>query len=153
VADYGNWKDVYEHLDKETFRDPDMAHMGKNLDGAETWFNNQLIHRFSLPFDEDDNPDAYGMAQMVVTRKAAAAYMHWHAQVSGNSDDLWYADKLEAEAEKLLDFFMVRRNPADAEEAEDPVAYIPTEVSAVTNTQPSAIFKRSRITAGDENHW
>jgi len=153
VADYGTWNDVYAHLDKEAFQDPDMVRMGTELDTAETWFNNSLVHRFDLPFDEDDNPEAYEMAKMVVTRKAAAEYIVWHAQVSGNKSHLWYSEKLDAEAEKFLGFFMVRRNPADADEADDPVVYVPTEVSAVTDTQPSAIFKRSRITAGDDDHW
>jgi len=153
VADYGTWNNVYAHLDKETFQDPDMVRMGRDLDAAEIEFNNQLIHRFDLPFDATENPDAYTMAQTVVTRWAAAKYLRWHAQVSGKITNLWYADKLDEEANKFLQLFMVRRNPADADEADDPVVYLPTEVSAVTDTQPSAFFKRAHFAAGDTSHW
>jgi len=154
VGNYCNWSDVYGHLDKQAYQDPDIARMEAEIRDAEARFDGALRFRYDLPFSQSVNPEAYAMAKIVVSKRAAAQYIRWDAQVQGKTTNLWFADQLAKDADELQKMFTLRQVPeVEVADADDPVSYVPVEASVVNESAPSALFKRANITSGNPSHW
>jgi hypothetical protein len=154
VGNYCNWADVYAHLDKQAYQDPDIARMEAEITDAETRFDGALRFRYDMPFSESVNPEAFGMAQIVVSKRAASQYIRWDAQVQGKTTNLWFADQLVKDADELQKMFTLRQMPAtEPTDADDPVSYVPVEAAVVNGSEPTALFKRANITGGSTSHW
>lgn len=154
MGNYCNWSDVYAHLDKQAYQDPDIARMEAEVMDAEARFDGALRFRYDMPFSESVNPEAFGMAQIVVSKRAASQYIRWDAQVQGQTKNLWFADQLAKDADELQMMFTLRQMPAtEPTDADDPVSYVPVEAAVVNGTEPTALFKRGNITGGSTSHW
>ena len=117
---------------------------------AERRFDTRLSRRFLVPFTVGDNPEAYSIARRVCAKWAAAAYIRWAQQLEGGEDRLWYADRLDADAEAMVQLFETQRAPEDADPAARGPVLIPTDGKTAAVT--TAFFSRDNTTPGS-THW
>ncbi len=151
---YVTWQDVWARLDERVYSDPNILRLTALAEEAEARFDAELSRQFAVPFDEADNPQAFDLAKIVVSKWAASAYIGERQQVQGNEAQVWHMRNLRREADELLNLFRVRHQPEDAPAPSNPLAFVPTDVSSLSGvTAPEAFFKRARATPGSEEHW
>jgi phage gp36-like protein len=153
---YITWQDAQAHLDREvhTAGQIDIARLQRLCEDAADKFDNELRLRFEVPFVQATSPEAYKIAQNVCARWAAAAYIEWAEQAQGTKDQVWYFDRLKADAQEFMDQLTSRRAP-DAEVNASGLVYVPDDGVEVAGEEPvvhRALFKRDRLPGGT-NPW
>lgn len=151
---YVTWQDVWARLDERVYNEPEIARLTALAEEAEARFDAELSRQFAVPFEEASNPEAYALAQLVVSKWAASRYIQESQQVQGNEAQVWYSRTLRKDADDELNLFRVRHHPEDAGAPSNPLAFVPQDVSSLSGvTAPDAFFKRARATPGSSEHW
>jgi len=149
---YCTWQDAYDHLDKKSFPETPVGELTSEVTEAAKTLERRLRRFFAFPFDEADHPEAFDLAGEIVSRWAAAAYMRKVRQTEGRSDDLWYAQKLDDEAEGYVAQMKERQQPSDTPEADDPVVTNLYD-GRTAGDRDDSVFRMAQITPGSTTHW
>lgn len=143
--------DVKGLLDEQVHDTPDARVVNEFIEAAEARFDQGLSRFFAVPFDATESPQAFAVAKEITAKWAAAAYIRTLRQAEAEPAALWYANRIEEDANKRYEALKSRVEPADVTDAADPVVRRPFDGLTATDREP--VFKRSNITPGDTHHW
>lgn len=157
VGRYVTWSDLKGHIDTEV-AEPDMPKVAEAIAIAEDRFDNELRERYAVPFDATLHPEAYALAQQITGMWGAAWYL-LNARQSETDEDraTWYADRLNAGADKIFEVFFEGLPPEDTPESADPWTELPEDgYDDLTSDEQASlepIFKREHLRTGKSTHW
>jgi len=132
VGRYIDWADMEGHLDlavaEPDGRAVDEAKVTKAISFAEDQFDNRLRQQYEVPFDEDDQPEAFALAQQITSLWAAGQYLLIARQSERDeATATWYADRLTKSGDKLFDTFFGGVPPDDAVAVETDFSRLPQD--------------------------
>lgn len=147
---YVTWLDAKEHVDTVAVGDLDPAKAQRLAADAETRLNNRLRKYMAVPIDRDRSPEAFRQAKEICARWTAAEYLRWKLSAQGTSENTWFADHLDKQAEEMIEEMIDRQaQPPDVQPSENAACYTPYSGS---QEAPPAIFQRSNVGTGG-GHW
>ena len=152
MADYiTTHVDAWSLLDRKVYKEPNLACFAELIVIVEDQVNGSLRRRFTVPFDSSDNAEVFRHVKEICTRFVAARYIRWSNQAEGTEDQSWYAVQLETEAQNVLDLLLSRAEPSDAQDAADPLIFIPYDNLDSDDREPW--FTRAQVAPGNVSHF
>ena len=161
MGHYVSWNEVEPHIDAEVAEPEgatvDLDKVTVGISFAETRFDNRLRERYDVPFDSTLHPEAYALAQQITSRWAAAWYLI-NARQSEAEDPraTWYADRLLAAGDDLLEVFFEGEPPDDTPASGEEYSELPQDgYAALTTAQQGDLgvaFKRGHL-PGRTDPW
>jgi hypothetical protein len=158
---YATWEDlvgVEGLLDERAFPNPPRGLLTMAIEDAGMALDKRLSRRFSVPFDEELEPQAYQMVHMIVVKQAGASFIRQQGQAAGREDWLWIARQWDKDAADLIALFETERPPEDATPSDNPVQNLPSagrgvEVAGSLAARVAApIFARKHVIPGHPEH-
>jgi hypothetical protein len=117
-------------MDKEpnlNYDEPDTATLQGFEDTQEEIFENEVRGFLAVPISATASPDAFRQAKSVCSMRGAADAIRYYRQTEGQSEDLWWPNRLDALADKIVAQMKATATaPTDIEVSVNPVQVIPT---------------------------
>jgi hypothetical protein len=129
VARYATWADVKWWMDKDpgvNYDEPDTATLQGFEDTQEAIFEDEVRGFLAVPISRTASPDSFQRAKSVCAMRGAAEAIRYFRQTEGAVDDLWWPNRLDALADKMVKQMQSEATvPEDHEAPTNPVQVIP----------------------------
>lgn len=130
AARYANWSDVQWWLDQAAglnYGEPDAATLQGFEDTQEAIFEDEVRGYVAVPISSTDSPDTFKRAKSICAMRGAADYLRYKRQTEGDVSGLWWEERLNQLADKMVGLLQSEATRADDHEVSaDPVLVTPT---------------------------
>ena len=129
MARYAAWSDVKWWMDKDpglNYDEPDTATLQGFEDTQEEIFEDEVRGYLAVPIDKTASPEAFKRARSICAMRGAAEAIRYFRQTEGEIDGLWWANRLDQLADKMVKQLQTEAQQApDVEVSTNPVQNIP----------------------------